>query len=44
VNVTGELSGVQVGLINVASAGAGLQIGLWNQSEDFISPIIGVVW
>jgi opacity protein-like surface antigen len=44
VNVTGELRGVQIGLVNVAKTGAGLQIGLWNQSDDFISPIIGIVW
>lgn len=44
VNVTGELHGLQIGLVNSADTGSGIQIGLWNQSANFKCPIIGVVW
>lgn len=44
VNVTGELHGLQIGLVNLAECGSGLQIGLWNQSANFAFPFVGVVW
>ncbi len=44
-NRTHELHGLQVGLINIADCGSGLQIGLWNKSgSGRQSPILGFVF
>lgn len=43
-NVAARLRGLQIGLVNHAESGAGLQIGLWNQCGTQGSPILGAVF
>ena len=43
-NVARRLRGMQIGLINHAESGAGLQIGLWNECGTRGSPILGAVF
>jgi len=43
-NVAARLRGLQIGLINRAEIGAGLQIGLWNECGANGSPILGAVF
>ncbi|MEI7899131.1 MAG: hypothetical protein WCK89_02685 [bacterium] len=43
-NVATRLRGLQIGLINHAESGAGLQIGLWNECGTTGSPILGAVF
>ncbi len=45
VNRTKELNGLQIGILNIAECGMGLQIGLWNKSgSGRQSPILGFVF
>ena len=43
-NVATRLRGMQIGLINHAESGAGLQIGLWNECGTQGTPILGAVF
>lgn len=39
----GDMSGAQLGLVNVCNRGAGLQLGLWNHAKSFTGVQIGLV-
>ena len=39
---SGDMNGVQLGLVNVCDSGAGLQLGLWNQARTFAGVQIGL--
>ena len=43
-NVATHLRGMQIGLVNHAEGGAGLQIGLWNECGTRGTPILGAVF